>query len=41
MKVLAIKTSGDHTSISVILHDEVNSFSMSHERKDRPDWNFF
>ena len=41
MKVLAIKTSGDHTSISVILNDEVNSFSMSHERKDRPDWNFF
>ena len=41
MKVLAIKTSGDHTSISVILNDEVNTFSMSHERKDRPDWNFF
>ena len=41
MKVLAIKTSGDHTSISVILNEEVNSFSMSHERKDRPDWNFF
>ena len=41
MKVLAIKTSGDHTSVSVILNDEINSFSLSHERKDRPDWNLF
>ena len=41
MKILAIKTSGDHTSACVILNDEVNSFSMTHDRKERPDWNFF
>ena len=41
MKILAIKTSGDHTSVSVILNDEINSFSMTHDRKERPDWNFF
>ena len=41
MKILAIKTSGDHTSISVILNDEINSFSMTHDRKERPDWNLF
>ena len=41
MKILAIKTSGDHTSACVILNDEVNSFSMTHDRKERPDWNLF
>ena len=41
MKILAIKTSGDHTSVSVILNDEINSFSMTHDRKERPDWNLF
>ncbi len=41
MNVLAIKSSGDHTSISVILNQEINSFSMSHERKERPDWDLF
>ena len=41
MKILSIKTSGDHTSVCVILNDEINSFSMTHDRKERPDWNFF
>ena len=41
MNVLAIKSSGDHTSISVILNDDINTYSMSHERKERPDWNLF
>ena len=41
MNVLAIKSSGDHTSISVILNQEINTFSMSHERKERPDWELF
>lgn len=41
MKILAIKTSGDHTSVSVILNDEINSFSMMHERKERPNWEMF
>ena len=39
MNVLAIKSSGDHTSVSVILNDDINTYSMSHERKERPDWN--
>ena len=41
MKVLAIKSDGEETSISVILDDEINSFSMSHNRKDRPVWDIF
>ena len=41
MNILAIKSSGDHTSISVILNEEINTFSMSHERKERPDWDLF
>ena len=41
MNILAIKSSGDHTSISVILDEEINTFSMSHERKERPDWDLF
>ena len=34
MNVLAIKSSGDHTSVSVILNDDINTYSMSHERKE-------
>ena len=41
MNVLAIKSSGDRTSISVMMNDEINSYSMTHGRKDRPDWNLF
>ena len=41
MKVLAMNSSGDKTSISVILDDEINSFSMSHARKERPNWDMF
>lgn len=41
MNVLAIKSSGDHTSVSVILDEDINTYSMSHERKERPDWNLF
>ena len=41
MKVLAMNSSGDKTSISVILDDEINSFTMSHERKQRPNWDIF
>jgi len=41
MKVLAMKSSGDRTSVSVILNDEINSFSMMHERKERPNWEMF
>ena len=38
MKVLAIKSSGEQTSVSIILNDEVISFSMIHPRKERPNW---
>ena len=41
MKVLAMKSSGDRTSVSVMLNDEINSFSMMHERKERPNWEMF
>ncbi len=41
MNVLAFKTSGDSTSVSIIFEDEINSFSMTHARKDRPNWDMF
>ena len=40
MNILGMKSTGDHTSISVMLGDEINSFLTSHERKDRPNWEF-
>lgn len=40
MNILGIKSTGDQTSISVMLGDEINSFLISHERKDRPNWEF-
>ena len=39
MNVLAIQSSGDQTSVCVIYNDDLISFSINHERKDRPDWN--
>ena len=41
MKILAIKSSGDRTGISLMLNDEINSFTMNHGRKDRPNWEMF
>ena len=41
MKILAIKSSGDRTAIGIMLNDEINSFSMDHGRKDRPNWEMF
>ena len=41
MKILAIKSSGDRTGISLMLDDEINSFTMDHDRKDRPNWDMF
>ena len=38
MNILGMKSTGDHTSISVMLGDEINSFLISHERKERPNW---
>ena len=41
MKILAIKSSGDKTAIGLMMNDEINSFSMDHGRKDRPNWEMF
>ena len=38
MNVLAIQSSGNETSLFVILGDDVLEYSISHERKDRPNW---
>ena len=38
MNVLAIQSSGKETSLCVILGDDVLEYSISHERKDRPNW---
>tara|TARA_B100001029_G_scaffold179570_1_gene189601 strand:- start:2588 stop:3019 length:432 start_codon:yes stop_codon:yes gene_type:complete len=41
MKILAMESSGDKTSVSVMLNEEINSFTLSHARKDRPNWDMF
>ena len=41
MKILAMKSSGDRTSVSVVLNDEINSYSMTHQRKERPNREMF
>ncbi len=41
MNILAMQSSGDQTSVSVMLDEEINSFSLTHARKDRPDWDMF
>ena len=38
MNVLAIQSSGNETSLCVILGDDVLEYSISHKRKDRPNW---
>ena len=40
MNVLAISSSGSITSSCLIFGDDVISFSISHQRKSRPDWDF-
>ncbi len=41
MNILAFQSSGDQTSVSIMLDDEINSFNYKHNRKDRPNWNMF
>ena len=41
MNILALQSSGEQTSISVMLDMEIVSFNYSHERKDRPNWDMF
>ena len=38
MNVLAIQSSGNETSLCVILGDDILEYSIRHERKDRPNW---
>ena len=38
MNVLAIQSSGDQTSICVIVKNDVIQYSIKHDRKQRPNW---
>ena len=38
MNILAIQSSGNSTSLCVILKDDVLQYSINHDRKDRPNW---
>ncbi|MFL2700191.1 MAG: tRNA (adenosine(37)-N6)-threonylcarbamoyltransferase complex dimerization subunit type 1 TsaB [SAR86 cluster bacterium] len=39
MKLLAIDSAGDSSSIALIYEDEILFFSQSHQRKEKPNWN--
>ena len=41
MNILSFDTSGDTSSISSKLGDDLLSFQISHQRKERPDWENF
>ena len=41
MNILGFQSSGDQTSVSIMIGEEINSFYYSHNRKDRPNWNMF
>ncbi len=38
MKILSLDVSGNYSSISLLNGDEVNTFTQTHDQKDRPDW---
>ena len=38
MKILSLDVSGNYSSISLLHDDEVNTFTQTHDRKDKPDW---
>ena len=38
MKILSLDVSGNYSSISLLNDQEVNTFTQTHARKDRPDW---
>ena len=38
MNILAIQSSGNSTSLCVILKDDVLQYLINHGRKDRPNW---
>jgi len=39
MKILSLDVSGNYSSIALLDGDEINTFTKTHERKDRPEWN--
>ena len=41
MNILGFQSSGDQTSVSIMIGEEINSFNYSHNRKDRPNWDMF
>ena len=41
MYILGFQSSGDQTSVSIMIGEEINSFNYSHNRKDRPNWDMF
>lgn len=38
MKILALDISGTYSSIALLNSNEVNTFTQTHERKHRPEW---
>ena len=38
MKILSFAVSGNYSSISFLNDEEVNTFTQTHDRKKRPDW---
>jgi len=38
MKILSLDVSGDYSSIALLNSEEINTFTQTHSRKDRPDW---
>ena len=38
MNVIAIRSSGNQTSLCAIIKDDVVQYSLKHERKERPNW---
>ena len=38
MKILAFDISGTYSSIALLNENEVNTFTQTHERKNRPEW---
>ena len=41
MNSLGFKSSGDETSLSIMIGEDINSFNDYHDRKERPKWNIF
>ena len=38
MNILSIQSSGNSTSLCVVLKDDLLQYSINHDRKDRPNW---